>query len=329
MFKLTSAIVALCLLVSVAHCQTNTTEIGSFIRFINSVEGRNFTVQTTITVPELAFMGASDYTQVANGSLAVQLLEGATAVFPTPQLIQFLHSYTTVLIVNNNGTIIMVPYNETLAPSMSANFFNATNNQTLPNRDWVRLISSTFGQLVQVFPNSDTSSPIFSDVGFLSATAFVEINPATDTKFLVTLQFNTSESATVQTTYNLSSAYTIISFGTNEGLTAAIYFDRVIPVTPASNATNATHVTTGLLNATMTSGLSNATHVTTGIAATSGVHATSGLLTTTSPASTTNHGLTTSVLPTNSATITSVSYAALVAAFFGFFASFLIWDYTS
>jgi len=205
-------------------------------------------------------MQATPYVSVPNGTLAVQLLDlnnGSNPVFPTAQLITFNGFYCTVLIVDNNGTLIMVPYNESLASSMSQNFFNATGNQTLPNRDWVRLISAAIDTQCQLFPNSDTSTAIFSFVGYLSATPYVQIDPTQDTKFLLTQQFNMTDEVTISTTYNLSSAYTIFAFWSSEGLQGAIYFDRVIPVTLQSNST--------ATNSTTNSTTSNSTHVTSGV----------------------------------------------------------------
>jgi len=225
-----------------------------FIRFINALDHVNISIQTDkLPSMELSYMQASNYTEVDSGSLDVQIFDTlGLALTNISMMVQFDY-YCTIIIIKLNNTIVLVPFNETVAPTMVQ---NVGSNDTIPDRAWIRLINAVSkGAMISIFANSDIV-PLYSNVGFLEATPYVEVDPSSN-KFLLSWAQTSSQFVLVPS-FEKSNAYTAVAFDSQtSGFSGALYWDRFVPMVNASSV-----ATTGMtnLNSTVsTSGSSTST----------------------------------------------------------------------
>jgi hypothetical protein len=226
------------------------------IRFVNALEGKTLSIQTDHLpqINDLAFTESTNYTAVVGGSLSVMVVDNSTgALFNSSQLVLF-SNYCTVAIVSLNGTFALVPFNETVASSMINNFV-APNSTAAPTRYWVRVINTASAQIT-LFPQSQTNTALFSYVGFLQATPYVEVNETLINQFIITKPGTTTAITVVANAAN-STAYTIFAFNStvnSNGVIGDFIFDRFIPFTQLPVTTGIQMTTGQQTNVTVTGG---------------------------------------------------------------------------
>jgi len=227
--------IALLALVSFVFCDP-------YIRFVNQMEGTTLTIYSDkLEIIKLDFTSATQYYYVPSGSVSVTNVlntAGASLTNGNPILLSF-DGFATVALVTTGGQFTMVMLNESFSSSMDDS-----------TKAYVRMID--LGEAVQYVSLAYVAGSINAYTGFLVATPFKPVDPASATEFRI---FETTKGTynaplvTLSTSLTAGKAYTVFFFTPSGSTSATLALDHDISgsianPTPASTSTSSAGTST-------------------------------------------------------------------------------------
>lgn len=209
------------------------------IRFINNIEGQSIIINT-VEMGELTldFQEVTPYSPISSSTVSVTSImnvDGTGYSYTNTSVMVTLVEYTTVIASFLEDQFFLIMFNETAPSTMS-------NDITPANNAWVRFIDLT--EVIPFVDVESSSGSLWTNVGYLEATEFIEIDITATTSFQA-IQTGTSNTYPISLNFNLESGSvcTIFLFSSSTGPQGIVNLDRTIQAQATATATGSIQTT--------------------------------------------------------------------------------------